>query len=186
MPKVIIVEGVDNCGKDTLIENLKRHFNKTKVIHSSAPDSDNLFLFYYNGIIHDTLKEYYSKEYDAIIHNRSLYGEYVYGPKYRNEDKHKVMQMINKLELGRIKSFICEDELFLVLLTSDNVDLLVDHDDGKSISNKHEDISSEIKLFDEVFRNSAISNKIRVTVNDENKFKPKEEICSEVIKFIEN
>lgn len=186
MPKVIIVEGVDNCGKDTLIENLKGHFNKTKVIHSSAPDSDNLFLFYYNGIIHDTLKEYYSKEYYAIIHNRSMYGEYVYGPKYRNEDKHKVMQMINRLELGRLKSFICEDELYLVLLTSDNVDLLVNHDDGKSISNKCEDILSEIKLFDEVFCNSTISNKIRITVNDGNKFKPKEEICSEVIKFIEN
>ena len=43
-----------------------------------------------------------------------------------------------------------------------------------------------IKLFDEVFCNSTISNKIRITVNDGNKFKPKEEIYSEVIKFIEN
>ena len=54
-PKVIIIEGPDNCGKDTLINKLRDYFKSTKVIHAGIPLSDNLFSFYYEGLIHETL-----------------------------------------------------------------------------------------------------------------------------------
>ena len=67
-------------------------------------NSDNLFSFYYNGIIHDTLDSYYKGT--SVIHNRSMYGEYVYGTKYRHEDSKYISDMILKLETGQLNTFI--------------------------------------------------------------------------------
>lgn len=182
--RVVIIEGCDNVGKDSLIESLKNDFNNPIVIHSSVPSSNDLFSFYYDGLIHNTFEAFYDNEHDAIIHNRSMYGEYVYGPKYRNLTKDEAKKLISKLELGQLKTFMLENELFLILLTSDNTDLLLNNDDGKSLSNKKSDIDDELKAFDEIFNLSKIKNKKRVYVNNGAQFKNKNDIHSEVINFI--
>lgn len=185
-PKVIIIEGPDNCGKDTLISKLNEHFVFTKIIHSGIPDSADLFNFYYNGLIHDTLAGYYDRSLKAVIHNRSLYGEYVYGPKYRQESKEEISKLVHNLETGQLRTFILSRDLYFILLTSSDSDLLVMNDDGLSYSSKKSDIEDEIIAFDEIFNLSQIENKIRIYINDGNHFRPKYDIYRDVISFIEN
>lgn len=186
-PKVIIVEGPDCVGKDTLISNLSNHYNNAvKVIHAGIPDNKNLHEYYYKGLIHDTLDAYYAHNYDAVIHNRSMYGEYVYGPKYRDEDKKEVAKLISDLELGQLKTFILSKELIFILLNSDNSDLLVKSSDGLSISNKKTDIEDEMAAFDEVFDLSSIKNKKKIYVNNGDSFRSKESIVKEAIDFIDS
>ena len=186
-PKVIIVEGPDCVGKDMLISNLSNHYNNAvKVIHAGIPDNKNLHEYYYNGLIHDTLDAYYAHNYDAVIHNRSMYGEYVYGPKYRDEDKKEVAKLISDLELGQLKTFILSKELIFILLNSDNSDLLVKSSDGLSISNKKTDIEDEMAAFDEVFDLSSIKNKKKIYVNNGDSFRSKESIVKEAIDFIDS
>lgn len=185
--KVIIIEGPDNCGKDTLINKLKLEFDNPIVIHAGIPDSStNLFEFYLNGLIHNTLDSFYDKEHDAIIHNRSMYGEFVYGPKYRRHMPSDVAEMIYKLETGQLRTFIFSDQLYFILLTSSDIDLLVNNDDGKSISNKKSDIQDEIHAFDTIFNLSQIENKKRIYVNNGSKFRSKDDIYNEVLNFINN
>ena len=185
-PKVIIIEGPDNCGKDTLINKLRDYFKSTKVIHAGIPLSDNLFSFYYEGLIHETLDGYYDHSLNAVIHNRSIYGDYVYGPKYRNESKEEVTQIIHKLEIGQLKTFIFSKDLYLILLTSNDSDLLVNNDDGLSISSKKYDIDDEIDAFNDVFELSTIANKKRIFVNNGCYFRDKNDIYKDVIEFIES
>ena len=186
-PKVIIVEGPDCVGKDSLIKRLTEYFNNSvKVIHAGIPSSSDLHDYYYNGLLHETLDAYYAHKYNAVIHNRSMYGEYVYGPKYRNENKEYVAHLINDLELAQLKTFILSNELLFILLNSDSSEVLVKSNDGLSISNKESDIKDEMKAFDEIFDKSRIKNKLKVLVNSGNQFRPKEDIFKEVTSFIES
>ena len=187
MKKIIIVEGCDRTGKDSLISKLKENFNNPVIIHASVPPKDcNLFNYYYNNLIHDTLDGYYDDSCDAVIHNRSMYGEFVYGPKYRCALHSKVADMIHKLETGQLRTFIFSNVLYLILLTSSSTSLLVNNDDGNSISNKEEDIKDEINSFNTIFNLSSIENKLRVYVNDGDHFRSKDDIYSDVIRFINN
>lgn len=183
--KVIIVEGPDNCGKDLLISKLKLDFENPLILHAGIPPKDgSLFGYYYNGIIHDTLKSYYDNDHDAIIHNRSMYGEFVYGQKYRGGIPSDIAEMIYKLETGRFRTFISQDDIYFILLTSSSVDLLVNNDDGSSISNKAVDIQDEIVSFDTIFNLSHIKNKKRIYVNNGDAFRDSDDIYNEVISFI--
>ena len=183
--KIIIVCGPDNCGKDLLISRLKDNFNNPVILHAGIPPKyGSLFDYYYKGIIHDTLDAFYDDVHDAIIHNRSMYGEFVYGPKYRGKMPSEIAEMIYKLETGQLRTFILSDDLYLILLTSSDVSLLVNNDDGKSISIKEEDIKDEIAAFDTIFNLSNIENKLRVYVNNGCSFRDKDDIYSDVMKFI--
>lgn len=184
MKKVIIIEGPDNVGKDLLISKLKTHFSNPVELHACVPDNSDLFTFYRDGLIHSTLDKYYNESVDCIIHNRSMYGEYVYGPKYRDEPICKIAKIISNLEAGQLRTFILEHELYFILLTSSSTKLLIDNDDGKSLSNKESDIEYELKAFDEVFNLSSIRNKKRILVNNENSFRDADSIYNDVINFI--
>lgn len=186
MKKVIIIEGVDNVGKSSLISKLNEYYNgSVEILHSEVPPKDcSLFNFYYDGLIHNTLDAYYNKDVGAIIHDRSMYGEYVYGPKYRNEDKNYISKLISDLESGQLNTFILSNELYFILLTSSDISLITNNDDGKSISNKSADIEEETKLFNEVFDLSKIKNKKRIYVNSGSEFRNKDDIYSEVLNFI--
>lgn len=185
-PKIIIIEGPDNCGKDTLISELKHYYKYTRVLHAGIPTSDNLFDFYYDGLIHDTLNGYYNSATNAVIHNRSIYGEYVYGPKYRHESREFVEKLIHKLEVGQLKTFVLSRDLYFILLTSSSSDLLVNNDDGLSYSSKKSDIEDELQSFNDIFSKSLIENKKKVYVNDGDNFRDKSDIYKDVIDFIEH
>ena len=100
--KIVIIEGTDNIGKDTIISKLLEDYNVATVIHCSSPKSkdpiqaakeqDRLFN---NQILNVITNKYNS---DVVIFNRSFIGEYVYGVLYRNRNNIETLVMINKLE----------------------------------------------------------------------------------------
>lgn len=185
--KILIIEGCDRSGKDTLINELKNSYDKVLVLHSGIPSSDDtkdLYNYYYNNLIHSTLDAYYNTDNDLVIHNRSMYGEYVYGTKYRSEDKESVLKTISNLEAGQLNTFIKKDQLYFVLLSSTDPSVLANNDDGNSYSSKVNDIQDELNLFKEVFDRSNIKNKRIIYVNSGSNFKSKRDIYNEVSSFI--
>jgi hypothetical protein len=187
MTKLIIVEGPDNVGKDLLINKLNEYFlNRTRIVHSGVPNTKDLFNYYYNGIIHTALDLYFKDDLEAVMLNRSFYGEYVYGPKYRNESKQEIEDLILKLEVGQLETFVSLPDIYFVLLTSSDIDLLVNNSDGKSISDAKEDIADEVSSFEYIFNKSSLPNKKMIYVNKGSSFRDKDSIVDEVIDFIES
>ena len=187
--KILIIEGCDRSGKDTLINELKNDYEKVLVLHSGIPSNDDtkdLYSYYYDNLIHNTLNAYYNTDNDLVIHNRSMYGEYVYGTKYRSEDKESVLKTISNLEASQLNTFIRKDQLYFVLLSSTDPSVLANNDDGNSYSSKVNDIQDELNLFKEVFDRSKIKNKKIVYVNDGPNFRSKRDIYNDVSSFINN
>ena len=185
--KLIIIEGTDNTGKDTIISKILERFPTTTLIHCgkpfskkySAKEQDQLFSTYVNNIV--------KGKYDSthcIIMNRSHIGEYVYGTLYRNRNELEVLKMI--IENNRILTSDENLEIRYVQLLCTSDKLLSNNEDGKSLSEgKLDKISIEIKKFKEIFDCCNIPKKL-VYVNSGDNFRTRESIFNEVWKFIEN
>ena len=192
--KLIIVEGLDNTGKTTVINYLFTQFSSCFYFHCQKPintdpiksalEQKDLFYSLLNDILDINTR---FKNIDAIILDRSWIGEYVYGCKYRGNGDEFVMDMIiyinDKLSVNNIHTFN-------ILLTVDNIDFIMNNDDGKSISNnKYENILNEKERFEYIFDEIPKLNEKniytkKIVVNDNLKFKNKNDIFSEINKFI--
>ena len=183
--KLIIVEGTDNTGKDTLITKMLEYFPTSTLIHCSKPfskkysnkEQDTLFETYVNNIVNG--------KYDnthVVIMNRSHIGEYVYGVLYRNRLAENVKNMIVKLNN---KLHEREDlEIKYVQLLCTSKELLQKNEDGKSLSNGNDSkMLIEINKFKEIFECCNFSKKI-IYVNNGCEFRTRESIFNEVWKFI--
>lgn len=183
--KAIIIEGIDNCGKDTLISKIIEKYPTSLIIHCSKPyskhfssnEQDMLFETYANNLVGGL----YSNTHIVIL-NRSWIGEYVYGTLYRGRDKQTILNNILDIE-KKLKNI----DITYIQLLSSSPQLALEHEDGKSLSvGKLENVKNEIKLFEEVFNASTIANKHIIYVNKEgsDEFKPKGAILNEVLKYI--
>lgn len=183
--KLIIIEGTDNVGKDTVINQLLDRYKDAKVYHCEKPkskDAKEAAKEQYNSFLSLAKENSISKD-TTIIHNRSWYGEYVYGVKYRNNDENEVKKSILEFENILLNNI---DDVCLIMLLSNNSDFLVKNDDGLSISKaKKELIEDETKRFEEIFKFSTIPNKCIVYVNDGENWKSKEEIINKIYEIIE-
>lgn len=184
--KIIIIEGPDNTGKNTLIHDLLENNEITKVIHCSTPKpSDNVLrdqAKYFCRLANECIIE--SKNTNIIVFNRYYQGEYVYGQIYRNEDPEDIMYMINYIEQKFDYEFD-DSEIYYVQLLSTNPEMLIKMDDGKSLSKANkEKIETELKLFKEVYDNSKIKKKHIIYVNDGDNFRTREDILLEFNDFI--
>ena len=185
--KVIIVEGTDNTGKDTLIKSIKKNYSglKIKEIHCSTPkhkhdldaaiEQNALFLE-----LADNIAEH-KYNADIVIFNRAWYGEYVYGPIYRNRKHKDVKELILHLE-EKLEGI----DISYIQLLSNNINLLVKNDDGKSLANNNMNLMFvEHKYFQQIFNASKIKKKKLIIVNDENgNFKSKKWILDTAMKTI--
>lgn len=185
--KIIIIEGQDNTGKDTLISSIKEYFNNLKIkeIHCLRPkhkhnidaaiEQDN----YYLELVDNIIENKYNS--DIIILNRSWYSEYVYGSIYRERDRNYVKNIILRFE-EKLQNF---DVSYIQLLSND-VNLLIKNDDGKSLADNNENIMTiEHMYFKEIFDASTIKNKKLIIVNDENgNFKSKKYIANIALETI--
>lgn len=202
--KVIIIEGPDNCGKDTVIKHIQEHFNANITIHCSSPlDKDNTYgalqlkdvqnkyiNFVIDMLTSNSNRIYISpNEYDfiPIIFNRSMYTELIYGPKYRSTGERFIKDYITNYEESLIKT--CKNfnaELYYIQLNVTNSDLLVNNEDGKSLSEgKKSEIDTELEMFDEIFNEYVhIENKYLVNVDIDGTFRAKKEIFNEVDKIL--
>lgn len=192
--KIIIVEGTDRTGKDTLINELKNMSNHALIIHCGKPVGNTLKEQNRNQniLFNDYLKKIYEDKYfdvcDLIIFNRSWYGEYVYGTIYRERDKEDVLKMINCVEqdLKLFNNAKCQtklDGVYYIQLINDSTKLALSNDDGNSISIDENNILRETSLFHEIFNKSQIKKKM-IIVNDGDKFRDKNEILKEALDFI--
>lgn len=186
--KLIIIEGTDNTGKDTLISKILEKYPTATIIHCGKPlskkyssqEQDELFEIYARNII--------TRTYDnthVIIMNRSHIGEYVYGVLYRNRDIEDVENMI--ININNILYSRKDLTIKYVQLLSNSENLLKYNEDGKSLSNGNiEKINKEAKQFKEIFDNINIkdSDKKLIYVNNGDLFRSREDIFNEAWKFI--
>jgi thymidylate kinase len=186
--KLIIIEGTDNTGKDTLISKILEKYPTATIIHCGKPltkkyssnEQDELFRVYANNIV--------NKKYDnthVIIMNRSHIGEYVYGVLYRNRNKDEVGEMI--FNINDILSYRKDLEIRYIQLLSKSESLLKHNEDGKSLSNGNaEKILKEAQQFEDIFNLINIDDKCKklIYVNEGDSFRSREDIFNEAWRFI--
>ena len=167
--KIIVIEGLDNTGKSTVINQLLNEFNEAIYIHCTKPENDDMIY----GAIEQ--KEKFNKlfekyvidqcnnntEPDAVIFDRSWVGEYVYGALYRGVSDKFAMDITEEITKKAItfidnwndkitKARRCD--LYYILLKPRTPEFCIKNDDGYSLSrNNVEMVNKEIKRFDDIF-----------------------------------
>jgi hypothetical protein len=183
--KLIIIEGTDRTGKDTLVNRViqdhrhvvKRHWGFPKVETNGEKTAYQKRSFREEFVFYDLL--YVNTPSDMImIWNRAHIGEFVYGTIYRDSQPETWVWDLEK------EFFMDEiDEVYLVLLYADP-EFVAQKDDGKSYSAKIEDKTREISAFLNAFENSGIKNKLKIKVNEGNSYIDRELIYTTVKQFI--
>lgn len=172
--KLIIVEGLDRCLKNTIIDDLKRIVFKNDIIHtlhySKPPMLSNMqeIKDYQLNIYKDFFKIndfLLNSDNRVIISNRSYIGEMVYGELYRNYFSFINLNFYEKEFLFKNKN------VYLILLYDTNLQYLKQRDDNNSLwksnsSNFDNNINNEIELFQKYFALSNIPNKIEIDLNN--------------------
>jgi thymidylate kinase len=177
--KVYIIEGPDNTGKSTLCEAIKNYYLKNgvsevriKTLHFSTPMGDtaeekaaNADNEYKEAAKYVASHKTYHYT-DVLILDRSWYGEYVYGQIYRNRTLDDVSSMIRGVE-DIIINNVDPDDIKLIITHADNIDFIINHEDGKSLSNVDRDLlNTEIEKFDEILDNvTGLKHIVKLTVN---------------------
>ena len=204
--KLVIIEGPDNVGKTTVINDLVHKTKSCIYLHCEKPeDNDDPVECalaqneYFNKLYKSVIKyaEYDMPHLDMIILDRSWVGEYVYGVLYRGNGKNYVRKMIHNLHKRLIETSCRTDyqlsDIYYILLTADNGEFILNNDDGKSISNKLENINKEREAFleisNEIAEASAYESKFHTKilyVNDGMNWKDKFIIEEDIKNFIYN
>jgi hypothetical protein len=177
--KYIIIEGMDRCGKDTQIGLIQKKFKEetfhvfhyAKVPFKLQGDHIN-----YN---HRLYKDMFMMMYENLgsdrnfIFNRSHLGESVYAPKYRGYDGDYVFDIESNF------SGLLEDQLILIALVN-TPEILMEREDGDSLSKNASDIVYEREAFIRGFEKSTIIHKLLIECGR----KKIEEIHFEIMEFI--
>jgi len=163
--KLVIIEGTDRTGKDTLVKALQEKYPNSQKVHWGYPygDTNEEKTEYQKISFGFYMKDYKFKQslkdLELLIWNRSHIGEYVYGTIYR--DSHPdgwIPELENK--------FLSDDDNITLVLLEGDPEFIVKNDDGESYSNRLEDKKKEIFKFQEAFNNSNIINKIKIKINE--------------------
>lgn len=179
--KLIIIEGPDNCGKNTLINKLSENFLTVTNIHYKKPENKYIQTTLFRGYAYAIVNKVYNT--DAIILNRSHYGEYVYGCLYRGISEDDALDIIEEIDSIYLKYNI--DAYYIQLYSSSDA-LLVKNEDNKSLSQGNiKKIEVEQNRFLEIFDHSLL-NKIKIQINNGDEFRNPDEIYQEAINFINN
>ena len=179
--KLIIVDGMDNTGKSTLIARLTKVLeslgNTTITIHSQkppkdiAPEDTSAYQHkYYLDLINmlATLKS--ERKYDYIILDRGWISEYVYGPLYRNRSKQEIVEDNIVLDKKVLSLFNIPSDVYLIMLLG-STKFLLSREDGKSLSDNDENlIELERTEFEKGFDYSLIDKKIYYEVDSDNEY----------------
>jgi thymidylate kinase len=181
--KLIIIEGCDRVGKDTLVAGLQSRYEKTEMIHWGYPLGDTneeKTEFQKEDFKLNMMKWRVEKCWDTsdlVIWNRSHLGEYVYGTMYRDSYPDTWVPQLEERFLSD------EESAYLILLVADP-EFIAAQDDGKSYSACIDDKRQEVELFVKAFHHSKIQNKKFMMVHDDKGYYAPETILENVIKFI--
>jgi thymidylate kinase len=179
----IIVEGPDNVGKSTLIQNIKNQFEDITfhALHYSNVKQSSA----------DAVVEYSTKMYNemfklmvhtvafdksGIICDRSHLGEMVYGPIYRGYTGEYVLD-IEKQYTNMLSVW---DNLILITCYDEPENLII-RDDGLSFSTDFQKKCNEIAGFLNAHEKSNIKNKLLINIKEHDE----EEAITAVVKYIQ-
>ena len=168
---IVIIEGLDRCGKTTLISNLRKNFfanPKLIVHHASAPpkcvaDPNSWEIEHYTDLANTFHKLSSNEGYD-IICDRFHLGAMVYGMKYRGLEPYRVFEVDRD-----IISKGTEKRIALILLT-DKVEAVFERDDGMSLESNKADFEYSRNEFINFFNYSRIQHKLHINITDNGGF----------------
>lgn len=183
--RLVIIEGIDNAGKDTLINRLKTDYQCSYEYHCKQPETNDLSEpeKEYASLVGISSDEYINNVFDLFILNRCWYSEFVYGTIYRNQNELESAKMVCRLETVLNRVFDPDDICYITLLA--DADFIVKNDDGLSLSkNKKDIIQQEIELFTNIYDYSNIKNKHIIKVNNGDKFRDKDDIYNELLSYL--
>jgi len=197
--KHIIIEGGDRLGKSTLIEGIAKHFNydNVHIRHFGKPPKvfpegisplefqakcfwkEAHFVEYVRQMEEDQFCYYEN----VVIWNRAHLGEYVYGQMFRAQDPKELKDYLSSFETRNLLDK--SDETFLILLTAEP-EFFLSKEDGNSFSQNLDEKKRELRLFDEIFEESLIDNKLRLNVDENGEFLNKSYLLDVVLDFMKN
>lgn len=166
---IYIIEGMDNCLKDTLIQLLRSHLTpQTQILKFSSPPEnisapENWQKRHFKDMF-DLITLSLNNSTRNIILNRAHLGEYVYSPIYRGYEGGWIFD----LEQSFLKSANKHLQMIrlFVLFDSDNVQLKK-REDGKSLSGSDsKNMDRERQRFIKAFEKSKIPSKRIFNLSD--------------------
>jgi thymidylate kinase len=168
---ILIIEGMDRCGKTTLISNLrKNYFSNHKVIvhHSSAPpkcvaDKNTWEVDHYTDLAKTFHRLSANDGYD-IICDRFHLGAMVYGMRYRGLQPHTIFEVDRDVISCR------EEKKIALILLTDYADAIMARNDGESIETTTKEFESTRTEFTNFFNYSMIQNKLHINITDNGGF----------------
>lgn len=185
--KLLIIEGLDRVGKDSLLDEVIKNYKTGFKVHWSFPlgeTNEQKTIYQKNSF--DTNFEFYAQLADTYQHNnnailiwnRSHIGELVWGSLYRNSSPEDWV-----IQLEKFWVFNEDPAVYLVYLYAD-AEFIAKEDDGKSYSAKLEDKTKELAAFDKAIESSTIKKKLRIKVNNGNEYINHNIILQQVNSFI--
>lgn len=172
--KLLIFEGLDRCGKDTIINKIASDYAHLIRVHFGFPEGTTneekteyqVKSFNSEMTVQSNLRFIYGQNYfenGIYIWNRSHIGEYVYGQMYRDNNPESWLKPLEE------RYFANDEDVHLIYLYAD-IDFLLKNDDGKSFTTDKKKKEKEMKLFNEAVDQSCIKNKLKIKVNDGNEY----------------
>ena len=166
---ILIIEGMDRCGKSTLVEQLRKNYfynHKILIHHSSSPpkivpDQNAWEVAHYSAMLDTSYALNYTHDFDVIF-DRFHLGAIVYGKKYRNANP----EDIYAIEYASIHE---NDEIALVLLT-DLTGKIMERDDNDSLESSADEFDETRMAFEEAFGRSIIPNKLHINISENGGF----------------
>jgi thymidylate kinase len=166
---IIIIEGMDRCGKSTLVEQLrKNYFTDPRILihHCSSPpkveNPNEWEVQHYKSLLDTSYYLNYAENFN-VIYDRFHLGAIVYGKKYRNADP----EDIYSIEHMFIRK---NDEIALILLT-DTTEAILERDDGDSLESYSYEFDETRQAFEVAFNRSTIPNKLHINITENGGFK---------------
>ena len=165
---LLIVEGLDRCGKSTLVEHLrKRYFTSPHILvhHSSSPpkveDPNEWELKHYSSLFQTARDLVKFGNYDVIF-DRFHLGAAVYGEKYRGANPADVYELDNR--------YLRDYSNAALILLTDKPEAIAARDDGDSLEKSLKDYYDTMSAFVEAFVVSSCPNKLHINITDNGGF----------------
>lgn len=181
---LVIFEGADNLGKSTIINALTEKYKADRDImymHFKNPpkDIENPLEYQeqtfseamskctYMAITESMLKH---TNKNIVFFDRSYFGEYVYGPIYRNENPDEIIKIIKKIHE---KHGVFD---IVVVHLEACAKFVINRDDNKSFTSNYDadlklkTVEKELQSFNECFKKVNPANYIKINVEDYDNF----------------
>jgi thymidylate kinase len=160
---LLIVEGMDRCGKSTLVEHLrKRYFTSPNILvhHSSSPpkvENPNAWeIKHYESLFQSSQMLVDDYFYDVIF-DRFHLGAAVYGEKYRGANPADIYE----LDYRYLRHY---PEAALILLT-DDPEAISARDDGDSLEKSLHEYNETMSAFIEAYTVSSCMHKLHINIS---------------------